>query len=221
MNLSPRVKLVLTGVVTLLVVVLAAAALIVPQVTHIMNLQSQTEKASDELAQARNLLSARQGTKKNAVFVDASSLELISAVPENPDLPSLIIELQDKAYENKVQLREIQPENPVANEGFSTIPIRMTIWGTWQNTVNFVQGLPKLGRQIRIVSVRVGILGEEAGKNDAVTKIEEKYSVKTDLIIETYIIPSEGGTSASVPSPSASTQPESTTDSSTPTNEGR
>jgi len=203
MRLSPRLTLILVIVGVVLVVVVAAVVLVFPQISRMTNVEGQMSSLDDQVTQAENLLAARQEAKDRAAFTDAALLELAAAVPENPDLPSLIIELQDRAYESNVQLRVIEPSDLVQESSWVSMPITVTCWGSWADTVDFVQQVRKMERQVRIVETSSDLLDEEESANDAVEPLDE-YSVETQLIIETYLIPSSES-SSTVPAPAEPT----------------
>jgi type IV pilus assembly protein PilO len=197
MRLSPRLALILTAVAVFVAVVVLAAVLVVPQFGKLGDLEQQIDSADDAVSQAENLLKARQQAKDDAAFTDAALLELAAAVPENPDLPSLIIELQDVAYQSNVQLRGIEPGEMVQNAGYVTMPVSVTVWGDWADTVDFVQRTQKLTRQVRMFEVASQVLDE--GDNEEAVEDLEPYSVETQLIVETYVIPATSDATATVP----------------------
>ncbi len=188
MNISPRMKLILTALGLFALLMVAAGVLIVPQFQKIGQLEADIASADDDLAQAQNLLAARQEAKSRAAVTNTALLQLAAAVPENADLPSLLIELQDKAYENDVQIRSVQPDAPVEGDGFVAIPFTFTVWGSWGDTVDFMQQIPDVGRQVRIVAARVSLPGEDQVDTDAIEPLGA-YTVQTEIVIETYVVP--------------------------------
>jgi Tfp pilus assembly protein PilO len=199
MKLSPRITLILVAIGVLLVVVLAAAVLLFPQISRMTSVEGQMSSVDDQVTQAENLLNARQSAKDGAAFTDAALLELAAAVPENPDLPSLIIELQDRAYESDVVLTSIAPSDLAQESGYVVMPLEVQVTASWGNTVDFVQQLKKMERQLRIVSVETGVASPAEGEESS-----GDYGTETTLLIESYLIPSSES-SASAPAPAAPT----------------
>lgn len=197
MKLSPRYTVILTAVGVLAVIVLLAMVLVVPQIQRVNDLDEQIETADAQISQAEALLKSRQEAKERASVTDAALLELTAAVPENPDLPSLIIELQDLAYQSNVQLRAIEPADLVQAQGYLTMPLSIRVRGDWADSVDFVQRLRKLTRQLRVIEADSKVMAE----SDLTEGVEEvpQYSVETNLLIESYIIPAESGQTGSVP----------------------
>jgi Tfp pilus assembly protein PilO len=209
MKLSPRYTLILTAVGVFLSVVVLAVVLVVPQFGKLADLKMQIGTADDQVQQAESLVQARQEAKSNAAFTDAALLELAAAVPENPDLPSLIIELQDVAYQSNVQLRRIVPGDMVQSTGYVIMPVEIEVWGEWTDSVDFVQQVGRLSRQVRIVQTTTAVL-DEGDLEEALDEIED-YGVSTVLQLETYVIPaaadSQTGGGAVQTSGSAATAP--------------
>ncbi|HSK47990.1 MAG TPA: type 4a pilus biogenesis protein PilO [Coriobacteriia bacterium] len=198
MKLSPRYTLILVALGVLAVVVIAAAVLVVPQFRRLSEVETMFASVDDQVTQAETLLQTRQAAKEDAAFTDAELLELAAAVPETPDQPSLIIELQDLAYESAVQIREVEPTDLVQGNGVVAMPMTLTTWGTWTDTVDFVQRLRRMSRQVRIVEVDSGVV-DESTTDEGVEDLPP-YSVECVLQLETYVIPSAESTS-SVPAP--------------------
>lgn len=204
MNLSPRNKLIMVAVGLVVVVGLLVALLVVPQFGKIADMESRISDADARAEQARALLSRRQEAKANAAFTDAALLELSASVPESPDLPSLLIELQDLAYENNVILQSVRPSDLTdSGSGFLAVPLEIRVRGSWAENVEFVQALNTLVRQIRVLTVTTNLLSDAELSEGVVTF--DPYAVETKVIVETYVIPalSRPSTSTAVPAPPA------------------
>lgn len=199
MKLSPRVALIATGVGLFLAVVVLFAILVFPQFGRLSELETNINEADDRVDQARALLAVRQEAKENAAATDAGLIELAAAVPEMPDLPSFIIEMQDVAYDSDVIVRAIQPEDIVQGNGFVIVPVRVTVWGDWADAVYFVQRSQKLTRQVRVFEVTAGVV-DDSDRAAAVAPLEP-YSTEVSVLYNTYVIPPAAETSGAAPAP--------------------
>lgn len=180
MRLTPRYRLILTIVAVTVVVVVAALILVLPQFGRMAELDQQIQDANNQIDQAQTLLKTRQQARESAAFTDAALLELLAAVPENPDLPSLIIELQDTAYASNAKLQRVEPQEIVPADGFMILPLRLDITADWVDSVDFVQRLQRLSRQVRVLTINTVVAAPEADFENPVT---------TQIQIETYLIP--------------------------------
>lgn len=200
MNLSPRNKLLALAVALLLVVVVLVTVLVVPQFGKLSSLGAKIVQANSDEQTAQSLLDQRRTIKDQAAVTNNSLLQLASAVPENPELPSLIIELQDAAYASGVSLRSVAPVAPVQEEGdkFVTVGLSLEVWGTWADTVDFLQRLRKLGRAVRVKTIDAGVL-EESAAEQARIELPPYYQIKTNVAIMTYVIPAGSVVVSSTP----------------------
>ena len=154
MKIGPREQLILV-IVGLLVVLVAVAALLVwPQYQKQKALDEDLAAATAQLQTSKDLLAQRQQIKNRAATTDAQWLRLASLVPENPDLPSLIIDLQDAAFASGVQMNGVAPADPSESpdKSYVLIPMEVRILGTWADTIDYLKSIDKLNRGIRVVN---------------------------------------------------------------------
>jgi len=207
-NLTPRNRVIALAAAAGVIVILLFAVLVIPQFRKLSANRAEIDKAEQQSQAATLLLDQRREVKNAASVTDATLTQLNNAVPENPELPSLIIELQDVAYSSGVSLRGVVPGTPVQDEGadYITVPVDMETWGTWSDSVDFLQQLRKLSRQIRVVDFEAALLDESAA-TDAKIELPPYYQVKMTSKLEVYVIPSDVSEPSSVPAPTPAPAP--------------
>ncbi len=207
MNLSPRNKLMVVVALAVLLVAALVAGLVVPAAGRIGTLRDQIETAKADAEAARTLVERRREIRDRAAATDARALQLAVAVPENPDLPSLIIDLQDLASDSGVFLRSLQPGQIISSEASPHVamPISLQVEGTWADVVDFLQQLRRLPRQLRITDVAAGVLPESSAEDDGGTGVgittPPYYQVRADINLIAYFIPAGSLTSPTAPPP--------------------
>jgi type IV pilus assembly protein PilO len=182
MRFSLRDQLVLTGIGLLIVLILVGAFLVWPQISKMGDLDKQIKAARADVAVQKSLLAQRQQMKDGAAETNAKLLELGTMLPDQPELPSLIIELQDAAYASGVKVIAVAPQAPSIPEGqnYNVIPMDVTVRGTWADTVDFLQRVSRLTRALRTVNFSaVTLSGDEAADFPL-------YSVTTAVKVEAY-----------------------------------
>lgn len=200
MKIAPREQLILVAV-GLAVVILAVVFLLVwPQYQKGKQLDVQITSAEQQLASAQTLLAQRQQIKNRVAATDAKWLRLASLVPEYPDLPSLIIDLQDTAFASGVQLIGVVPAVPVLSEDktYFRVPMQITIHGTWADTVHYLKSIAKLDRGVREVQFTSSV------KNGIGNPALPSYSEESVIELEAYVIPiGTAAAPAAAPAPAA------------------
>lgn len=201
--------LIVTSVGVFLVLLLVGALLVYPTFGTLAGLRTQIDDELAKESQARTLLEQRRAIKDRAVSTSAAYLQLLQSVPENPELPSLIIELQDLAYEHDVAVRAMAPGAVVkpAGAAYVEIPLEVRIWADWQDSVDYMQQLVKLSRYIRIVDVKAEILTLNEKESavelgDSSLADLEAYRPQTTIQLKAYVIePTAAGGDASGAAP--------------------
>lgn len=159
MKLTTQQKLIIAILLIVLVAVAAVFLLIVPQFGALGDLDAQISQAQDDQDTASTLLEARKEKKLRASETDVKLMRLANELPETPELPAMIIELQDVVNESGLEFASLtpgeptqMPSDPKADPEYWVIPVSLTVRGTWQDTVDVMQRLRRVTRQLRIVN---------------------------------------------------------------------
>jgi type IV pilus assembly protein PilO len=193
MKLTTKRKLVLLIALVVVAALILAGFLIYPQFSKISSLDKQITDAQSQIDSARVLLEQRQAVKGRAAQTEAELLRLSNELPESPEIASLIIELQDTANEAGVEFVTLIPSDPVQNAGYSSVPMKMQIRGTWADTLDFMQRVSKLTRQVRIVGYAAQPIPINADSEDDVQRVD----LTADL--EVYTLASAASAGAAAP----------------------
>jgi len=183
-KLSARNRLFLTVGGLALALIALSLFVIVPQLTKLATLDDEIAQAQSEVEMQRTLLEQRQTMKDEAAATSAELIKLGTVMPNSPELPDLIIDLQDTAYASGVKLFAVVPQAPVLNEDstYTIIALDLVVNGTWADTVDFLQRLQRLPRGIREVQFTATTAPvDETGSMPL-------YSQQTNVRIEAYSI---------------------------------
>ncbi|HEY5539976.1 MAG TPA: type 4a pilus biogenesis protein PilO [Coriobacteriia bacterium] len=202
MRFGPREQIIVSVVAVLVVLAAIGAFLVWPQVQELGKIDAQISAARTDVASAQAQLQTLEESKARASETDAAWLRLANLVPDAPDLPSLIVELQDGAFDSGVQLLGVTPSNPVATSQYYSIPIQVEIVGSWSDTVDYLQRLMKFNRGLRVIessTTRVNN-SDMVGKENATVP---DYSEHTVIKLEAYMIQASASSSATAPAATA------------------
>jgi Tfp pilus assembly protein PilO len=191
MKLSPNNELIVAGVV---IAVLAAAfigLLIVPQYFAMGEKDRQSAQATQDIQAAQNLLDQRQSVKAQAAGTQAELMRLQNEIPDTPELPTLIIGLQDIANASGLDFTKITPANPAPLSGYTAIPVEVVLQGSWTDVIDYLHRLQGLERKVRVtgLAVKVALPDATAGTQTSSTQ-QATYSGKleADIKLEAYVI---------------------------------
>lgn len=157
--------------IALLVVISVAAVflLILPVYQEAASLGSQISAEKTNLATAQALLARRQSAKAQAASNEVDLMRVANQVPDSPQLPSVIIEIQDLANAADLSLETIAPTEmkPMldangAELGYSEVPMDLSLRGEWDQMISFFQALAGLDRGVRIKTVDVTYVAGDA-----------------------------------------------------------
>jgi Tfp pilus assembly protein PilO len=208
MKIGAREQILLVAIGVVVILVAIGAFLVWPQFQKLGELDKQIATARTDVDLAKALLVQREQSKSRAADTDAKWMRLSNLVPEGPDLPSMIIELQDAAFASGVQLVGVTPSAPTQTTGaaYWSVPIQIQIIGTWSDSVDYLQRLLKLNRGLRIVEFVSGVTDNTQQVSKENAKLPD-YSVSTAIKIEVYMVPASAAATPTAPVPAPAPKP--------------
>ncbi|MCE5190179.1 MAG: type 4a pilus biogenesis protein PilO [Actinomycetia bacterium] len=208
-RLSAQTQMIVAGVI---IVVIAVAGLflgILPVFDKTRQMDARISALDGQIMTENAVVASRQSAKAQAAQTEVDLIKIANQVPESPELPSLIINLQDTANQAGLVFAQITPQTPAAvlgadgqPLGYSSIQIEVKVEGQWADIIQYVRTLSKYTRGIRVKSVALN--GVDA------TETQERY-VGAKLVLEVYTMSVINVNKPAVPSvpatPAADAQP--------------
>ena len=198
------------------------------------DLEARAQERSDKQAQLSSLqqeVADLEAIRRNAPETERQLLELAKRVPTQPEIPTLVVQIEDVADASGVSQLSISPGTPGPPPGggnFSVVPVTMSFEGTYEQLQDFLLRTRNLARLVTVNSVtycRIVPLGTgestcnieapTAGETTTLPEIEEVLQVEVEA--EVYFQPSvepsnvPAGTPPVAPAPPEETTPEETT----------
>ena len=196
-------------------------------------LDERAQERDDKQAQLANLqqeVAQLEAVRREAPEIERQLLELRKRVPTQPEIPTLVLQIEEIANASGVTQLSIEPGTPGPPPGggdFTVIPITMTFQGTYEQMQDFLLRTRNLARLATVRSVtfcRGQPLGAgevecptpetATGETTTVEEIEQLLQVQIEA--EVYYQPSDvpAGTAPTAPTPpetTTQTPPEETT----------
>lgn len=191
MKLTSMQKMIIAIVAIVALAVLAVVLLIVPRFAELSALDVEAQSAQQSLQQAQALLGQLEQAKARASETQAELLKLGTEVPDSPQLPTLIIEMQDISNASGITLSRIGPQVPVAaaGKGFSEIVLDTTIQGTWADLLDYLRRLNKTTRLLRITDISITPV---AAATETTATMQAEQKVNATVKMKAYVIGAQG-----------------------------
>jgi Tfp pilus assembly protein PilO len=129
LSLPPRAQLALVVAALLAVVLLGYLVLISPKRSAASDLQAEIEATEAQLSAPP----ADQPIEAAPRIDAADVFRVTRAVPDEPGIPEVILELTKLARESRVSFESIAPGPPVQGQGYRAVPITVVADGRYFN----------------------------------------------------------------------------------------
>ena len=208
LSLPKPAQFALVGVGAALVLLVGWMMLLGPKQKQVSTVNAQTAAVNQQIADDLTRASTARGADSAPTLKVADVYKLTTAMPSIPDMPDLLLELDQTASAAGVTLNSIAPSAPTTDPtgGYSTLEVNISVTG------NFYSLTDLLYRLRNLVYVRSGAL-QANGRIFAVNTINLTPSdnvVTAAIGLTTYVY-------GSVPSTSEPSAPETTSTDTTTT----
>jgi type IV pilus assembly protein PilO len=224
---NDRNLLILGVFVILLLVVGYYFLLLSPLMSTLDERAQERDDKEAQLARLQQQVAELEAVRDNAPEIERQLLELSKRIPEQPEVPTLVVQIEEIAEASGVTQVSIQPGAPGPPTGggeFSVLPVTMSFEGTYEELQDFLFRTRNLARLVTVNQISycriepVGAGGacptEVAAPEGEPTVLEEVETLlQVQIEAEVYFQPSgvpEGAAPAAPVAPEAT--PGGTTD---------
>jgi type IV pilus assembly protein PilO len=207
MNLSARNQIIIAVAIILVLAVAFTFLGILPMFRQAGEVDAQILTANSDLQAAQALVARRQSAKANSAQNEVELMRIANQVPDSPQLPTVIIELQDVANAAgllfpQITVGALSPGAPSV-EGqtpeYSKLSITLLVQGDWADVIEFYRKLDKLDRGVRVTNSTFSYVPE--------SETSDAY-VNANIVLEVYVMTSASSTPPpAVSAPSQETSP--------------
>lgn len=160
-KISPAALAVMIGLGGAVVLALGLFLLVLPQRHQAADLASQTADTELQITQARQAAAPKL---PQPIHV-ANLFKLVKAMPDNADMPGILLQLNQTAHDSGIDFDAITPQAPVAGAVPVQVPISLEFTGNFYDLNDFLFRLRSL------VAVRGGAL-QASGRLFSVDSLE-------------------------------------------------
>jgi Tfp pilus assembly protein PilO len=197
------------GIALVIVAVSAYMLLIRPKAAESARLSDEIAQLEQEVAAAETAARPKQ---PGSTIKVADLFRLAKAMPDEDDMPGIILELNSVASAAGVDFRSISPQTSVAKEGYTALPISLTFEGNYFDLTDF------LFRLRNLVIVRDGKL-QASGRLFTLDSLDMHQGrngfpqIEAVLVISAYVYGGSAGTTTPVAATTGASTTTTTADS--------
>lgn len=232
MRRDARNVLILGFLAVILLVVGFYFLLLGPLLSRLNEADQQREAQEAQLAQVQQEVAELEEVRRNSPEIERQLLELSKRIPTQPEIPTLVVQMEEIARSANVTQLSITPGTPSPAPGggdFSVVPVTLRFRGTYDEMQDFLLQTRNLVRLVTVTNLSYCRLPEplddehscpieeaEEGVGGEGTVVDP--TIEADLLVEieaeVYYQPTDvpDGTAPMAPGvPETTTAPETTT----------
>jgi type IV pilus assembly protein PilO len=220
-------NILILGILGIVIIVVGYYFLLLSPLLQKLDEQAQArEDKQAQLEQVQQEVNELEEVRRNSPEIQSQLLELSKRVPTQPQIPTLVVQVEEIADASGVTQLSVDPEPPTAPAGggdYQAVPVTMTFDGTYDQMQDFLLRTRNLTRLVTVTELRycrnptIGeeasceIEGEASGATDETTTlnpaVETRLSVEVqaDVYFQPEDVPSGAETTA--PTPQETTTP--------------
>jgi type IV pilus assembly protein PilO len=208
-------NILILGILGIVIVVIGFYFLLLSPLLQSLNEQAQArEDKRAQLEQVQQEVNELEEVRRNSPEIQRQLLELSKRIPTQPQIPTLIVQVEEIADASGVTQLSVDPEPPTAPAGggdYQVVPVTMSFDGTYDQMQDFLLRTRNLTRLVTVTDVDYSV---EAGTSEAsgetttlVPGVETLLSVElqADVYFQPEDVPSGAETTA--PTPQETTTP--------------
>ncbi len=154
-KITPRQQVVIAGVGFGLLILALIFFLVLPQIVRMGSLRAEESSARQEYDAAKTTLKQLEDIKKSSRKTETELLRLERRAPEEAELPSLMIQIEDTAKKAGISFVSIIPKDPEQKVDYKIVSLEISTNGYFYPLLDFVYRLEKLPRILNVVSIEI------------------------------------------------------------------
>jgi type IV pilus assembly protein PilO len=202
--------------------------LLSPLLSDLRERAQERDEKEAQLADVQQEVAQLEAIRRQAPEIQRQLLELSKRVPTQPEIATLVVQIEEIEDASGVGQLRIEPGTPEPDPGggdFSVVPITMSFDGTYEQMQDFLLRTRNLARLVTVNRVTYCLLEpiaideledvavscpeeEEAGEGQTTTIEGIEQVLEVEIEAEVYFQPSEAPAGAA---PTAPAPPETTT----------
>lgn len=220
-------NILILGILGIVIIVIGFYFLLLSPLLQSLNQQAQArEDKQAQLEEVQQQVNELEEVRSKSPEIERQLLELSKRIPTQPQIPTLVVQVEEIADASGVTQLSVDPEPPTAPAGggdYQVVPVTMQFDGTYDQMQDFLLRTRNLTRLVTVTELRycrnptIGeeasceVEGEVSGTTDETTTLNPaveaplSVEVQADVYFQPQGVPSGAETTA--PTPQETTTP--------------
>ncbi|MCS7241451.1 type 4a pilus biogenesis protein PilO [Candidatus Caldatribacterium sp.] len=125
-------------------------ALLFPVVDRLQNLEREKTRIHQEVITLRRKVAELRALEKKLQGLEDFARTLSRRLPEEKDIPDLLVTVEDAAFLSGLELLALTPESPQSQEGYTEIPFSGSVRASFHDFLRFLNYLRQSPRLIQV-----------------------------------------------------------------------
>jgi type IV pilus assembly protein PilO len=190
MKITSMQKMIGTVLAFVVIAILVAVFVILPQFGELDTLSQERIQAQGQVQQAQAVLAQLEESKSRSAATEADILKIGTQMPDSPQLPTLIIEMQDIADKAGVSVTSFAPAQPAAGTSgqYTEITMSTALTAGWDDLLDYLRRLNSATRLLRTTNITITPPASTTGTATA----SSEPLLTVSLTIKAYVIGTNG-----------------------------
>ena len=156
------------GILGIMIIIIGFYFLLLSPLLQRLDEQAQArDEKQDQLEQVQQEVNELEEVRRNSPEIQRQLLELSKRVPTQPQIPTLVVQVEEIANASGVSQLTVNPEPPTApgsGGDYQVVPVTMLFNGTYDQMQDFLFRTRNLTRLVTVTDVRycrIPIIDEE------------------------------------------------------------
>jgi len=209
-------NILINGVLVIVVLVVGYYFLLLSPLRdeYAARVQERSDKQG-QLQQLQQEVADLEEIRRNAPEIERQLLEYSKRIPTQPEIPTLVVQIEEIARAAgviQVSILPGAPEPPPEGGDFQRIPITMSFEGTYEELQDFMLRLDDLSRLVTVNEMTYEQVELEEGETTNVDAAIEQ-TLQVEVLAEVYFQPTDvpSGLAPVAPTPTEVTTPDEAT----------
>lgn len=189
-NISKRDQIILMVLGGIILIALYYVFLLSPQMQKLSDVQTRIEDEKQKLVTAQLNIQRLRTIQVEAAKTEVELIKLKKRLPQDVELPSLIVQMSNTVIQSGLEWPEIRPGESISLQDYTIYPIQFTFKGSYLDFLDFLYRLYRFPRLLTINGVQMTEKREQ---------INGKTVFRLEIVVDSNVYLSGGSTQSPTP----------------------